>query len=444
LKKLLTYLFFILFIQSTWAISDKGNDDVVFIENKGQWHKNVLYKLEITNGALFFEQDRVSWRLIEPSAAESVVGHENHNHGFTDHQEDQLQFIFQSVFVGANLDNIQVPTSPREDYRNYIMGDNPKNWASNVKLYKQLTYKNLYNSIDVEYYGYQDFLKYDWIVHPGGNTNDIVTAYTKNVQLSTLNGELIIHAPTGEIKELKPYAYQLINGTRNEVVCEFNLKGQEVSFTIGDYDKSLPLVIDPQVVFSSYSGSTADNWGFTATYDNLGRLYGGGVVFDVGYPITTNNVQNVFNKPPNRFITTSDIGISVFNSTGSALIYSTYLGGKDYDQPQSMVVNKNMELVVYGTTGSSDFPIPSSGYRNFHSGGPQVNLNGLDIINGADIFVVKLNSQGNAITGGTFMGGIKSDGPNFGIYNNYGDISRGEVVLDSADNIYVASPSVLP
>lgn len=397
--------------------------------------------MELASGALFFEKDRISWHLIDPKSVAHQIGRENHNHGGSEDKHEAIHFLFQSVFVNANPKSTKKAVAPRTHFRNYIRGNDPSQWSPRVQLYQQLSYINLYQGIDVTYYGHEDYLKYDFIVHPGADPKQIITKYTENISVYVKNNELILDAPTGELKELKPYAYQIVNGRQEEIPCHFVVEDQKVSFKLGSYDQSKTLVIDPQIVFSSYTGSTADNWGFTATYDKFGNLYGGGIVFEVGYPVTSNNIQSTFNRPPGRFAESCDIGLSVFDPSGASLLYSTYIGGADYDQPQSMIVNSKNELVIYGTTGSSDFPIPSNGFETTHKKGPKKDVNGYEIVNGADIFIIKLNQQGNSIIGGTFLGGTQSDGPNFDIYSNYGDLSRGEVVVDNNDDIYVASSS---
>ncbi len=222
--------------------------------------------------------------------------------------------------------------------------------------------------------------------------------------------------------------------------CEYTLENGRVGFKVGYYAKGKTLVIDPTLVFSSFSGSLADNWGYTATYDNQGNLYGGGIVFDAGYPTTAGAIDPTYNDPTSNG-SRMDIGLTKFSANGSARLYSTYIGGGAPDQPHSMMVNNAGELVILGTTGSDDFPVPTNGLISQFQGGPAyvspVNFNFSD---GVDIFILKLNPTGTAITAGTFYGSSSTnEGLNISLAKNYGDQARGEVIVDDNDNIYIAS-----
>ncbi len=199
------------------------------------------------------------------------------------------------------------------------------------------------------------------------------------------------------------------------------------------------LVIDPQLIFTSFSGSLTDNWGFTATYDDLGRLYGGGISFATGYVSTVGAYQVGYNDPGSFVIGNfPDVTISVFEPTGATLLYATYLGGTKSDHPHSLVVNSNGELIVMGTTGSSNFPTQNP-IQSSNAGGPTVLVNNYYDMDKPDIFLTRFNQAGSAILSSTYLGGNGTDGVNLGIANNYGDESRGEVVVDDLNNIYLTA-----
>ncbi|HCK21445.1 MAG TPA: PKD domain-containing protein, partial [Bacteroidetes bacterium] len=199
------------------------------------------------------------------------------------------------------------------------------------------------------------------------------------------------------------------------------------------------LIIDPVQIFGSFSGSTSDNWGYTATFDNSGHLYGGGIVFGTGYPTVTGSYDATFNAGQ------IDMGISKFSADGSDLLWSTYLGGSGNDIPHSMIVNNAGELLIYGTSGSSDFPMAGSPFDNTFNGGPSVSINSGFILfgTGVDIVLAKLSSDGSSLESSTYLGGSETDGFNIAgaTEYNYGDHARGEIVVDALDNIYVASSS---
>ncbi|MBA3971806.1 MAG: SBBP repeat-containing protein, partial [Bacteroidetes bacterium] len=250
------------------------------------------------------------------------------------------------------------------------------------------------------------------------------------------NGKLIIETNAGEVIEEKPYAYQLINGIKKEVACDYTFSNGVMSFSFpSGYNSSHELIIDPTLIFSSYTGSTADNWGFTATYDQNGSLYSGGIAFANGYPTTAGAFDLTFSGG------NTDVAISKFTPTGNALMYSTYLGGSNSEAPHSLIVDNSGNLFVMGTTGSSTFPVTAGCYDNSFNGGTSVTPNGFTYTVGSDIFVAKFNSTGTALLGSTFVGGTANDGFNISatLSHNYADEMRGEIVLGSSGEVYVAS-----
>ena len=156
-----------------------------------------------------------------------------------------------------------------------------------------MIYEGVYHKIDYRIYTYGDGLKYDWVVAPRANPNKIRMELEGVEDVFLLEGRLHIRTSVNEIIEEKPFAYQYINGQKVEVACSFVWKQNKLSFDFPNgYDKSKELVIDPILIFSSYSGSTANNFGYTATYDDYGFLYSGGTTFNIGYPTTFGCIFN--------------------------------------------------------------------------------------------------------------------------------------------------------
>ena len=129
--------------------------------------------------------------------------------------------------------------------------------------------------------------------------------------------------------------------------------------------------------------------------------------------------------------------MSVFDPNGNTLLYATYLGGTKSDHPHSMVVNSNGELIIMGTTGSTNFPTQNA-IQSSNAGGATVNVNGYEFED-SDLFVTRFNATGSALLSSTYLGGSGNDGINMNINKNYGDASRGEVVVDDNNNIYIAA-----
>jgi gliding motility-associated-like protein len=402
---------------------------VNFIPNKGQFHSNVLYKAQLSSGALFLEKNCITYHFIDGQAIRKY--HDTHDTSIV-----LKGHVLKIWFEGCNENISTREEELTSEYYNFFIGNDPSKWAGGIHGSHKVTLLNIYRNIDVEFFSAQGNLKYNFIVHPGGDPSVIKLRYEGQDGLSISDGNLQVQTIFGTQKEEAPLTYQDSKPVENAYLLE----DKTIKFSIGKYSRRKELVIDPRVVFSSYSGSFADNWGFTGTYDNSGNGYSGGTVYDVGYPVTTGAYQTQYkggvwvNGPSGELA--RDCGILKYNSTGSALIYATYLGGSHNEQPHSMVVNNEGDLIVMGTTWSQDFPIPASGFDNTQ--------NGI-----SDIFVVKFSPDGKQLKSGTFIGGSQRDGLNgtidFSYFNpsplayNYGDICRGEVIVDGNDNVYFAS-----
>ena len=255
-------------------------------------------------------------------------------------------------FEGAS-DGVEIiPEKMQESYNNYFIGNDPSKWAGNCKIYRGITYRNMYPGIDVRYYSENGTLKYDIIVNPGANPNNIVMKYDGADKLSIKNNQLFVKTSVGDVKELAPYSFQFdkVNG-KTAINCKYEIiDGNTVRFKIKSYARDVPLIIDPTVIFSSFSGSRTDNWGFTATPGPDGSLFGGGIVDGNGYPVTAGAQQAT---PGGAHW---DIGLTRFSPTGTSRMYSTYLGGNGNDYPLSMISDGEGNLVLMGRTYSTNFP----------------------------------------------------------------------------------------
>jgi len=263
----------------------------------------------------------------------------------------------------------------------------------------------------------------DFIVEPGADIKQIQLSFKGQSNIEIKEGKLFITTTINTVIENAPYVYQSINGKRVEIACHYKLENGIVSFEFPEsYNSDYELIIDPVLVFSTYSGSTASNWGFTATYDNLGYYYGGGIAGGPGYPVTPGAFQTNYGGG------TWDAAITKYNPDGTAQIYATYIGGSGTDRPHSMIVDGQNNLIVYGSTNSTDFPTTTQAYDDSHNGG-------------FDIFITKLTLNGDDIIGSTYVGGSSDDGRNNSgsLFFNYGDASRGEVMVNALNQVFVAS-----
>ena len=431
-KHTLVLLSLFLLIQSAFSRSNfESFSSARFIENKGQWPKDVLFGARLASGMVFIENDGIRFNQYSPEAFNHT-----HEHQHIKQANDSLQaHNFKIQFLNS-LSPISSPNLPYHDVVNYFVGNTQ--WGSSAKVYQEILLREIYAGIDVRFYESNNRFKFDFIVHPGANPHQI-NLKNRNVSSHLQNNEIVLTSAVGNIVLQQPLSYQTENGMKRIIQNAYS-KSDDNSyhFDVKTYAKEKELLIDPAVYFASFSGSTDDNWGFTATYDDQGNLYNAGNVFGIGYPVTAGAYKTTFSG-------IVDVSITKYNYNGSSLTYSTYLGGSNIESPHSIVVTANRELVVFGSTSSIDFPTTASAYDNTYNGGTAVIAdNILDYTVGSDLFVTKLNAAGSALVGSTLIGGNKNDGLNdeynlAKLYYNYGDIFRGEVIVDANGNPIIAT-----
>lgn len=411
-----------------------------FSENKGQWDSNVLFKAKMPNGNLWLEKNCITFNFQNPDDLERISQYK-HDLRNTLAKNIKLDYTvrnhsFNIIFVGCNTEITTSSSGIHKDYENYYLGNDSTRWTNNVRKYDKVRYKDIYKEIDIVFHSGEG-LKYDLIVKPGASIDQIDLLYKGVSGLSLKEGNLLIKTEASNIIELKPFAYQIINGDTVKVKCEYKLVGNHVKYLIkGDYNKNQDLIIDPVLAYCSYTGSYADNWGYTATYDSYGFIYTGGTVFGQNYPITTGAYQTSFGTG------TCDISITKFDTLGSALIFSTYLGGNKSEVPSSLVCNDANELYVLGITGSSNFPVSAGAFDQSFNGGSSITATyAIDFTLGTDLCLTKFNAAGTQLLGSTFFGGTANDGMNTAtqLKKNYADEVRGEVQIDNSGNVYIVS-----
>ncbi|WP_426493305.1 gliding motility-associated C-terminal domain-containing protein [Hymenobacter sp. 102] len=425
-----------------------------FVENKGQWARPALFRAEIPGGQLYLTPTGFTYSLLHPADMQAISHHSSPNADAPRqaHPAAVRGHAYTMMFVGGNQKGTPTTQEPTAGTRNYFRGNNPQQWASGVRGYRQVRYPAVYAGIAVRLYeNQQQQLEYDFELAPGARPGLIRLRYDGLTSLHlTPEGQLRLETSVGSVTEQTPQAWQTLpSGQRRPVSCRFVLSGQTVSFQLGAYDTKLPLTIDPTVLFSSFTGSTADNWGFTATYDAQGNMYSGGVAFDEGYPVSTGAFQAKFGGAGDVAI----IKYRVTTSGPAARLYATYLGGNGTDAPHSLVVNGLGELIILGTSGSSNFPVSAGAAQSKFQGGSGINplaplstnFDGqMGYKNGSDLFVATLSPDGSRLVAATYLGGTANDGLNLSLTNNYGDPFRGDVLTDGDNNVYLASVTQSP
>ena len=358
-----------------------GNLPLSFEPNQGQTNSQVEFLSRGRVYTLFLTATEAVLSLRKPAAAKT---NETEDSGYT------TGAVLRMRLVGANPSPRVSGLKQLPGRSNYFLGDDPGEWRTNVPTYAKVQYEDVYPGVDLVYYGNQRQLEYDLIVAPGTDPEAIHLAFEGADKLEIdAQGDLELHTAAGQVRLHKPLVYQETNGIRQEISAAYVLNGErQVGFEVGTYDDDKPLIIDPVLSYSTYLGGNGVDRGFSIAVDGAGNTYVTGGTNSTNFP-TLNPFQAVFPGGP------VDAFVTKLNAAGSALVYSTYLGGGGDDRGFDIAVDASGNAYVTGQTDSTDFPriVPI-----------QVVNGGLD-----DVFVTKLNAAGNDLVYSTYLGGSSSD-----------------------------------
>ncbi len=297
--------------------------------------------------------------------------------------------ILTVKFVGANNSAKSLALDKLAKKTNYFLGNDPKKWHTNISSYAKIRYQNIYPGIDLLYYGNLNNLEYDFIVSPKADFTQISLSFpnTNNVQIDS-NGDLLLTTADKVIHQYKPTVYQEINGIRQEVASNYFWKEKDIiGVQIVDYNSNYPLVIDPILNYSTYLGGSLGETATSITVDKLGNTYVTGLTLSSDFP--------AIKAFQNNFAGNGDIFITKLNPAGNAVIYSTFIGGSGFDNPDKILVDNNGNVYLTGTTSSNNYPLATAFQDTLHGF--------------ADAFITKLNSDGTALIYSTYLGGSDND-----------------------------------
>jgi hypothetical protein len=327
--------------------------------------------------------------------------------------------LLQMNLVGANRGAEVEGLSELQGKVNYFIGKDRARWRTDIPTFGRVLYTEVYPGIDVAYYGNQKQLEYDFVVAPGGDARVIALEFAgaERVEIASATGELLLTVQDSTIRQPKPLVYQEVAGARREIAGAYMLEdGGHVRFAVGEYDKSLPLIIDPVLVYSTYLGGSGNEQVNDITVDSSGNAYMCGETNSTNFPMA-NAFDSTFNA--GNAATDNDAFITKLNAAGNALIYSTYIGGTgtDFnvsgdDRCRGIAIDSAGSAYVVGQTRSANFPTANAIQSTFGGG----------ISEG---FLTKLNAAGNALVYSTYIGGDTFD-------------ESRAVAVDSSGNAYVA------
>jgi hypothetical protein len=390
-----------------------GKLPLQFEANRGQTHKDVRFLSRGPGYSLYLTAGEAVLVLSKPNPD---AKRDARNTQVRREAPAQLKSVaLRMSLVGAARKPRVAGLDELPGKANYFIGKDPAKWRTNVPTYAKVQYRNIYPGIDLVYYGNQRQLEYDFVVAPGADPNRIVLGFKGAEKLEIdAQGELVLHASGGDIRQHKPVIYQNIDAVRREIAGGYVRKGaNRVGFGITAYDTSRPLIIDPILSYSTYLGGNGGDFGAGIAVDAGGNAYVTGNTTSTDFPTTAGAFQVLFGGGIN-----GDVFVTKLDPTGTALVYSTYLGGIDYEYGSGIAVDAGGNAYVTGYTRSNNFPITAGAFQTTFA----------DPSGSGDVFVTKINPTGTALVYSTFLGGSGDE--------LTGGIGNG-IAVDSSGSAYV-------
>ncbi len=380
------------------AAQHYGDLPLAFEPNRGQAGDPVQFLSHSTGHLLLLEQNQAVLRVVAKPRAKDGKNPAGQ-------RSDEIKIRF----ANANRNSEILPLDIQPGKSNYFLGNDPAKWRTNLENYSQVRYKSLYPGVDLVFYGNQRMLEHDFIVQPGADYRAIALDISGSRKIrKNADGSVIIEvlSGSGTVRFSAPRIYQVRDGQDIDVSGGYRLKKNELAFNVGSYDKKLPLIIDPVLSYSTYVAGSSTDAAAGIALDSAGNAYITGYTFSTDFP-----TANAYQAACDNCGDGPDVFVTKLNATGTALVYSTYLGGSAYDQGNSIAIDGLGDAVVGGVTSSPDFPVKNSIQTLL----PQEQ----------DGFVTSLSPDGSALNFSTYLGGVN------GAYLT-------KVTTDAANNVYAA------
>lgn len=368
-----------------------------FIPNAGQTDPSVRYFAHGAGFSFYFTDEKAVLAFVGQPADE----------------KKRRGMVLNLRFVGATSAARATAHRPLAGQVSYFRGSDPAKWQAGLPTYEEVVYRELWHRIDLRFRGTNGRLKYEFALRQGASPQDIRLAYGGAKHLSVTNdGALLIHTPYGALTDARPRSWQRIDGRTVPVETRYVVEGSSYGFALGAHDPRYPLVIDPGLAYSTFLGGSAADVGRSITLDDDGNAYVTGDTRSLDFPTRSGAFDTSFNGVSDAFVTK-------LNDQGSAIVYSTYVGGSGLDLAQGIAVDDRGNAFVAGFTNSSDFPTTPGAFQQTDPGpGPSPE--------GDDGFVTKLSPSGKKLVYSTYLGGAGEDTAN-------------GIAVDEGGNAYVGS-----
>jgi hypothetical protein len=370
---------------------------LAFEQNRGQTDPRVLYLGRGAGYTLFLTPDRAVFSLNGGRDASSLA----------------LRFAGAGSSPRVRAEN-ELPGKT-----NYFIGRDPAEWRTNVPNFARVSYENVYPGVSVVYYGTERQLEQDWVISPGADPRRIAFELQGAHGLSIdAQGNLVAALPNSELRFGKPVVYQMADsGGRIPIDGRFVLRGRRrIGFRVGAYDRSKELVIDPELLYSTYLGGTQLDEARAIAVDSAGEAYVAGDTASTDFPVTSGVFQPTCTLD-SQGICERNAFVTKLSADGSSLVFSTYLGGSGSDIAFGLALDSSGNAYLAGQTGSAtNFPV-----KNAFQSTCNVNSTGACL----NAFVSEISSTGSSLIYSTYLGGSNTN-------SAYG------IALDSAGGVYVA------
>jgi hypothetical protein len=388
----------------------------LFIENRGQWDPDAKFLLQSGGLNLWITSHGMVYDLftIERNRQRSDAATASNIAGSSTTEQVRRGHIVRMTFEGRSFTTDVKGEQKQPGYYNYLIGNDPSRWTTNVPLYSVARIEHLYQGIDAVFYVDNGRPRYDLVIAAGADPS-VVRMRLEGAGAVNVNadGDLVMATSMGTLEQRGLFAYQEVEGAKQQVPCSFvvSRKG-EVCFAVGAYDRTRPLIVDP-LAYSTFLGGNKNDVGNDITVDAAGNAY------VTGYTDKATGAQIPYPTSAGAYQTTNngnaDVFVTKLNPAGSAIVYSTFIGGQNDDHGNAIAIDASGNAYITGYTlnvsAGTFYPTTAGAFQTVYNGGDEV-------------FVTKLNTTGTALVYSTLLGGNSEDHGN-------------GIAVDASGNAYV-------